>query len=61
MNSLYCWKKHTQFTVHSSHLQTYSKNIRYVTKWHTIAVFLQLDIKRFLIWKQQVKHKGKES
>ena len=47
MNSLYCWKKHTQFTVHSSHLQTYSKNIRYVTKWHTIAVFLQLEIKDF--------------
>lgn len=32
-----------------------------VTKWHTIAVFLQLNIKGFLIWKQQVKHKGKES
>lgn len=33
----------------------------YVKKWHIIAVFLQLDIKRFLIWKQQVKHKGEES
>ena len=33
----------------------------YVKKWHTIAVYLQLDIKRFLIWKQQVKHKEKES
>ena len=33
----------------------------YVTKWHTNAVFLQSDIKRFLIWKQQVKHKEVES
>ena len=28
----------------------------YVKKWHTIAVYLQLKIKRLLIWKQQ--HRG---
>lgn len=33
----------------------------YVKKWHTIAVYLQLKIKRLLIWKQQVKHKEEES
>lgn len=32
-----------------------------VTKWHTNAVFLQSDINRFMIWKQQVKHKEGES